>query len=196
VTEATRQPMGWDASRAHTLDDPRREHEVPAASVIELLALGGGETVLDFGAGTGRLTVAVDGALDQGTVIALDNDPEMCSLLEPRLADRHAARTLFVEGGVVPLPDASVDRILCVDVLHHIGERELGEMHRLIRAGGHMVMIDWVRGASREQGPPDEKRLSAEGASEELEATGFSVANAGCRFANRYTLVARPLRRD
>jgi len=194
--QAHRDPMGWDASHAHALDDPRREREVPAAAVIDLLELGGGETVVDFGAGTGRLTVAVDGALDQGTVIALENDREMCSVLEPRLADRHSATTLYVESGVVPLPDGSVDRILCVDVLHHIAQADLNEMRRLIRAAGHVVMIDWERGASREHGPPDDVCLSSTAAAEELATAGFSVEEVPSPFAHRYALLARPLKGD
>jgi len=51
--------MQCDAGKAHVLDAPEREREMPAATVLELLSLNGSETVIDYGAGTGRLAMGL-----------------------------------------------------------------------------------------------------------------------------------------
>jgi hypothetical protein len=51
--------MEWDAGKAHVLDGPEREHDMPAENVAELLTVTGSETAIDYSAGTGRLTLVV-----------------------------------------------------------------------------------------------------------------------------------------
>ncbi len=185
-----REVMTWDAQMADRLEGPERERDMPADAVVDLLALTGNETVLDYGAGTGRLTLAAARRLaPRGRVIAIEDNREMLELLSSRLAEIPNAEPLLIEGDHVPIPDGQADRILAVDVLHHIRADALREMRRLLGADGRLVLIDWDPAAPpREKGPPQHVLLSAEDAIQELAAAGLPAQRVDAPFADRYTL--------
>ena len=186
-----REIMQWDAGKAHVLDAPERERDMPAGKVLEMLSLKGTETVIDYGAGTGRLALAVAEHLDpEGRVIALEDSNEMFQLLTERLAGVACAEPLLIEGDDVPLPDKTADRILAVDVLHHMRPGTLAEMRRLLAPDGLLLMIDWERGHTREGGPPDGVLLTPAQAIRELAASGLEARLVESPFAHRYVLPA------
>jgi SAM-dependent methyltransferase len=112
-----RDPKTFDPARAHVLDAPERERCLPTEAILALLALDGDETVLDYGAGTGRLSAAVADALsDRGAVIAVDESAEMFERLATRLDGVPHARPLRIADNPVPLADACVHRILAVSL--------------------------------------------------------------------------------
>ncbi len=115
---------------------------------LELLDLGVGHTVLDFGAGCcwlsvalnrlGCRTVSVDvsrAALAIGAQ-ALERDPNVRGELEPRLVP--------YDGRVLPLGDASIDRAICFDAFHHVPNPDevLAELFRVLRPGGRLVLAE------------------------------------------------------
>jgi ubiquinone/menaquinone biosynthesis C-methylase UbiE len=186
-----REIMGWDAGKADLLDAPDREQEMPAAKVLELLSLKGSETVLDYGAGTGRLAFAVTERLaPPGRVIAIEDSSEMFQLLSERLATVACAEPMLIEGDDVSLPDRTANRILAVDVLHHMRPTTLAEMRRLLAPDGLLLLIDWERGHSHEDGPPDGVLLSPSQAIGELAAAGLQAHLVDSPFAHRYVLLA------
>jgi ubiquinone/menaquinone biosynthesis C-methylase UbiE len=170
-----RDPKKFDPARAHVLDAPERERYLPTPELVALLELRGGETVVDYGAGTGRLARAVAEALaDGGQVIAVDESPEMFARLTERLAGVERARALQVSHNRVAVPDGSSDRILAVNLLHEIrGEPALAEMRRLLAPGGFVLVVDWERGRPRASGPPDELLYTAAEAADALHAAGL-----------------------
>jgi ubiquinone/menaquinone biosynthesis C-methylase UbiE len=183
--------MEWDAGKAPMLDAPEREHDMPAGQVADLLALTGSETIIDYGAGTGRLAIAAAERLGQeGRVIAIEDSSEMFQLLSQRLASIPGAQPMLIEGDHVSLPDGQVDRILAVDVLHHMRRETLSEMRRLLSPDGLLLLIDWEWGSPREDGPPQDVLLTAEQAIQELAAAGLAAHRVGAAFADRYTLGA------
>jgi SAM-dependent methyltransferase len=168
-------PKKFDPARAHLLDSPERDRMLPTGVLLELLDLRGGETVVDYGAGTGRLTAPIAERLSAGgRVIAVDENAEMAAHLEQRLAGVAAAQAVLIEGNSVPLPDGAADRILAVNLLHEIrGEGALAEMRRLLRPGGFALVVDWERGRPRDTGPPDELLYTAAEAVAELGRSGL-----------------------
>ena len=67
-------PKKFDPARAHVLDAPERERYLPTDVIVALLDLQGDETVVDYGAGTGRITIPVAHLLrDGGRVVAVDS---------------------------------------------------------------------------------------------------------------------------
>ena len=186
----------FDPAKAGRLDAPEREGYLPDAPLVDLLVLDGTETVVDYGAGTGRLAIAVARALaDGGRVLAVEENEEMLVLLSERIAEEGArVEAVLVAENRVPLPNAAVDRVLAVNLLHEVrGERALAEMRRLLRPEGLLLVADWERGRDpqRPLGPPDEILYTEAGAAAELERAGFAVeAHAG--FPYHFVLLARP----
>jgi SAM-dependent methyltransferase len=60
----------------------------------------------------------------------------------------------------VPAPDGAADRVVMVDVLHHLYDQPgaLAEVVRLLRPGGLFVVVDWGD-CARPIGPPTDHVL-------------------------------------
>lgn len=139
------------------LSAPERLKALPQADVVRLLRLEGCETVVDYGAGTGVYTASIAEALPDGLVIAVEALPELAGQLRERLGERLLERVNIVvtADNHVPVEDSCADRVIMVDVLHHLYDQPgaLDEAARLLRPGGLFVVVDW--GAKeRPVGPP------------------------------------------
>lgn len=77
------EPRKFDPAKAASLDSPEREACLPTQAIVALFALSGQETVVDYGSGTGRLSVALADALPDGRVLAVDEGEEMVGHLRP-----------------------------------------------------------------------------------------------------------------
>ena len=88
--------------------------------------------VLDLGAGTGKLTTVLAGL--GADVTAVEPDPAMLAELRRGLP---SARAQPGTAEQIPLPDASVDAVLCGQALHWFDlSRALPEIARVLRPGG------------------------------------------------------------
>lgn len=98
-------------------------------------------TVLDAGAGTGKLTAEV---LRQGhDVIALDPDSAMLAALSEALP---GVRTLIGSGEATGLPDASVDAVVFGQAWHWVDvDRASEEAGRVLRQGGVLGLLWNIR---------------------------------------------------
>ena len=147
----------FDPQHAGRLEDPARLAALPQAAVVALLRLDGGETVVDYGAGTGIYTVAVAAALPRGRLIAVEALPRLAEMLRTKITPDLSERLEIVETdrNTVPEPDATADRVVMVDVLHHLYDQPgaLAEVTRLLRPGGLFVVVDWGD-RERPVGPP------------------------------------------
>src|SRR5271170_7926934 len=72
----------WNAQSYDRISAPQQEW---GAAVVERLALRGDETVLDAGAGTGRVTEMLLERLPRGRVVAVDGSPSMAERARERL---------------------------------------------------------------------------------------------------------------
>ncbi|WP_308799249.1 class I SAM-dependent methyltransferase [Agromyces silvae] len=107
--------------------------------------VGDAVTVLDLGAGTGKLTEALV-ALDRD-VIAVDPVEEMLEELEVRVPG--VPRILGV-AEEIPLDDDSVDAVVAGQAWHWFqSERALPEIARVLRPGGTLGLV-WNSRDSRE----------------------------------------------
>jgi SAM-dependent methyltransferase len=94
-----------------------------------------GLRVLDLGAGTGKLTEVL---LSLGAqVTAVEPDPDMLSELRRRLP---RARALQGSAEAIPLPDSSVDAVLCGQAMHWFDMgRAIPEIARVLVSGGPLA---------------------------------------------------------
>jgi SAM-dependent methyltransferase len=101
--------------------------------LVAQTGLGPGQTVVDLGAGTGKLTRLL---IPTGArVIAVEPIAEMRAHIEGCEVVDGAAEA-------IPLPDASADVVTVAQALHWFDqERALPEIHRVLRASGSLVLF-------------------------------------------------------
>jgi SAM-dependent methyltransferase len=114
----------------------RARPSYPAEAVAwmaERCGVGAGSTVVDVGAGTGKLTrlLPATGA----RVIAVEPVAEMRAKLAGLEALDGTAES-------IPLPDGSADVVTVAQAFHWFDhDRALPEIHRVLRPGGHLVLF-------------------------------------------------------
>ena len=157
----------FDPANWQRLENPERLKELPPHVVVSLLKLAGARTVVDFGAGTGMFTIPIALAMPGGTVMAVDEVPELLQRLREKLEApgredlRERVKLVQASHSRIPLEDGVADRVLALNVLHHIDQDQLalGEITRILAPGGRLVVIDF--GAiDRPVGPPKDHVLS------------------------------------
>jgi SAM-dependent methyltransferase len=115
----------------------------PAAAVEWMLG-DGPLTVLDLGAGTGKLTVQL---VAQGhRVVAVDPDASMLAALNDALPDIDARMGSAEQ---IPLPDASVDAVVLGQAWHWVDVTVASrEAARVLRPGGRLGLVWNIRDES------------------------------------------------
>jgi SAM-dependent methyltransferase len=118
----------------------RARPEYPAeaiAWIVGELDLRTGRTVLDLGAGTGKLTRAL--VRTGARVIAVEPGEQMLAQLRSAVPE---AEPLLGAAEAIPLPDASVDGVTIGQAFHWFRHDEaLPELHRVLRPGGAVALI-------------------------------------------------------
>jgi SAM-dependent methyltransferase len=149
--------------------------DYPVAGVRWALAPAGasvaGLRVLDLGAGTGKLTVVLAGL--GAEVTAVEPDSAMLDELR-RICPQ--VRALHGTAEAIPLPDASVDAVICGQAMHWFDmDRAVPEIARVLVPGGPLAglwnadddRVAWVSGlqtAARGAAAPSLSRRRAEAA--------------------------------
>jgi SAM-dependent methyltransferase len=107
------------------------------AWVCERLGIGVGRTVLDLGAGTGKLTR--DLVSTGARLIAVEPLDEMRAKLVEAVP---AAEVVAGTAEELPLPHASVDAVVCAQAFHWFKpDLALPEIHRVLRPGGAIALL-------------------------------------------------------
>lgn len=190
-----RKPHKFDSAKADKLDNPERQNILPNERVVDLLELHGWETVVDYGAGSGVLSVPVASQLPAGIVHAVDESAEMIGYLKERLGrtDSVSVRPQLIEDNRVDMADNCVDRVLAVNLLHEvIGEDALAEIRRLLKPDGFLLVIDWRSDIHRDMGPPADVSLTQKEGAEMLREVGLDVTTIeDIAFPYHFALVGR-----
>lgn len=123
------------AARYDALRDDPSDHTICALVAAGDLA---GESVVDIGCGTGRVTAALAEQY-QAEVLGVDPSAEMVEIARARLR-AHAG---VVQGRAEQLPcsDQAFERAVAHLVVHLVDRRQaLGEVHRALKPGGRFVI--------------------------------------------------------
>jgi trans-aconitate 2-methyltransferase len=125
----------WDASSYHRVSIP---HEEWARSILDRLPLGGGETVLDAGCGSGRVTAMLIERLPNGSVIAVDGSASMVEKVAEVLRPVDRAEVADLTGLALPQP---VDAVFSSAVFHWIHDHELlfRRLRAALKPGGRLA---------------------------------------------------------
>lgn len=162
----------WSA----VFDDPARDAWQKPARVVELLALQPGMAVADVGAGTGYFLPYLSKAVGPtGKVIGQDLEASMVKWMSDRAAKDKLANVEARQGSPddPKLDPASLDRILIVDVWHHVSDRPAfaKKLSAALKPGGAVYIVDFTKESPH--GPPPAARLSAEDVAADFVAAGL-----------------------
>jgi len=133
-----------ESSEYENLDRVERQHwyyegkrRIVRSWIEQLRPLSAGDTLLDYGAGTGLFASEM---VRSCRVLALDSYPASLAFLRRRFPAEQVLEP--AADGHIPLADASADCVTALDVLEHL-ERDaaaVAEFHRVLRPGGLAVV--------------------------------------------------------
>ena len=177
-------------------ESPERDRQQKPAEVVAALKLRSSDRIADIGAGTGYFTRRFAKASGEGTVFAVDLEPNML---------RYVAKRARTEGqkNIVPvlalpdspmLPPGSVDVIFICNTIHHIENR--AAYYQILREslapGGRLVIVDFRKDAVLEEGPPPEMRIDRKELEGELSEAGFRLTEEHSFLPDQYFVVFSP----
>lgn len=131
------------------LDRGRHAHDqeienLSERELIEFIEPGASETVLDAGCGTGVNILRVHSRVRK--VIGIDYSSGSLDRCQKRIQEHGIANAQVRTASVtsIPLPDRSVDKILCMSVLQYLDQREFRqavmEFVRVLTPGGIIIL--------------------------------------------------------
>jgi predicted methyltransferase len=157
---------------------PERDGWQKPGRVLAAMEVEPGMTVADLGTGTGYFVPHLSAAVGaEGRVKAVDREPAMLNYVAELAADNDLDNIDMVPADPTDthLSPASIDRVLTVNVWHHIPDRTDYASHLAGRltADGAVWVLDYT--AEAPMGPPEDHRLSPEGVVYELERGGLAA---------------------
>ncbi len=140
VTDFDEQAATWD-------DDPAKSERARtvAEAISGAIPLDGTQRLLEYGAGTGLVTQALQRAV--GPVTMVDTSPGMRDVMLAKIAAGaigEGARVWDLDLATAPAPDERFDLIVTVMTLHHVGEvgAVLSGFAQLLDPRGHLCVVD------------------------------------------------------
>jgi cyclopropane fatty-acyl-phospholipid synthase-like methyltransferase len=132
----------WRSLAQNFKADPRRTDDALVSHLRKMIAPG--QTVLDIGAGGGRLALPL--ALDAEKVIAVEPSPSMCRVLREAAAEFNVPNVDVIEAGWLDAQVERADVAICAHVLYVIQDIE-AFVRKLEEHAGQVLVIMF-------QGPP------------------------------------------
>ncbi|CAN5516016.1 hypothetical protein BH11MYX1_BH11MYX1_53990 [soil metagenome] len=176
---------------AKVFDDTTRDAWQQPDRVLAALELGPKMTIADIGAGTGYFAVRLARAAPDGQVIATDIEPDMVRYMTDRAARENLPnlRAALTPPADPQLAAGTVDRILVVDVWHHLGDRAAyaRALAAALRPGGKLAVVDFKLDSTR--GPPREHRLAPDEILADLRNAGLTAVVSATSLPDQYIVI-------
>jgi ubiquinone/menaquinone biosynthesis C-methylase UbiE len=166
---------------------------------IEQLSLGPGNSVADFGAGSGAYSFAAAEVVGtNGKVYAIDVQKALLEKLKNEAKNvRHLMNLEIVWAdieklGGTHLRDASMDVVIAANIFFQLEDKNTPcmEMRRILKPGGRALVVDWA-GSFGNMGPTQESVLTEPEAKKLFEKQGFEVDREISAGAQHYGIIFR-----
>ena len=169
----------FDVSQAQKLDSTERLKWNNPREIVEAAQIPAGSRVAEIGCGTGWFTFEIEKLVrPRGMVYALDMQPAMLQILRARRDNWERILTLPCRENEFELDNAEADVVFHANTLHECAEPEkhLQEVARVLKAGGRLILIEWLWADEESQpGPPNTQRIEHADARQLVENAGFAV---------------------
>jgi len=125
-----------------------RDIKAESIRVLDVLAIKQGDTVIDFGSGTG--TFAIEAARRGARVHAIDVSQTMLARAKSKADQEGVPGIEFRNAGFLTYehPASSVDSIVTTFAFHHLPDFwkgvSLKRIYRMLKAGGHFYIHDVI----------------------------------------------------
>ncbi len=182
-------------ARSFALEEAHWWFRAKRALVVTLLRRYGrpGGRGLDVGCGTGGMLQTLRDGGARGVWVGVDAEPMAVAFSHKRGLERLASGS----AAALPFRDRSFDTCLCLDLLYHKGVPSdagaLAECHRVLRAGGVLVVTDsafaWLR-SPHDDAVHGARRYTRRELVERLRTTGFTPLLASYAYCLVFPAVA------
>jgi len=141
----------YDFIIGHTMPEKKiKEH------LIQIAEISDGQQVLDFGCGTGSLTIMAKEANPGASITGIDIDIQILNKAIQRAEKKNLDILLIdYDGSKLPFQDNQFNRIISCLVFHHLDtvtkQKVLAGLFRTLSSGGRLHIADFGRSASRLQ---------------------------------------------
>jgi len=166
----------FDPDEADRLEDVSRYRFCSREELLGALGVDTDGHLVDLGSGTGFYTTDLAPFFDR--VSAVDIQPAMHELYREKGVPDNVD---CVESSTDELPftDESADAAVSTMTAHELPLAEtLTDLHRVLRPGSPVAVVDWSAEGSGANGPPVNERHSMATVTEALTEAGFSVDRA------------------
>jgi len=113
--------------------------------VLKALELTDGNRVLDIGSGPGLLAYDMAASVGpEGRVCGIDISEDMLTMSRKRCAEQPWTEFQRADATNLPYPDDTFDAAISTQVYEYVADipRALGELYRVTRPGGRVVVLD------------------------------------------------------
>lgn len=158
-------------------ESPERDKWQKPEVVLQKMGKLQGMTVAEIGAGTGYFTFKL--AKKAKRVIAADVDERFLDYIDAKKKKYPGVsakiQTLKIPYDSPDLPKNSFDKLLIVDVYHHIENRTeyFSKLKSIMKDSAQLFIIDFKMGSKF--GPPDGMKVSPKEVRNELAKAGFDI---------------------
>jgi ubiquinone/menaquinone biosynthesis C-methylase UbiE len=169
---------------ASEMDPWYRGAQERAHVLVDSLGLHAGETIADVGTGVGHLLPYLVSPIgESGTIFAVDIYPEFIAKTRERIAAKGWPNVHAVLGTErdPKLPANRLDAAILLDTYHHLNypEATMQGVHRALKSGGRVFIIDYYRYRRNPAASPEEVsrhiRLDRDDVVKEVEPQGFHL---------------------
>jgi ubiquinone/menaquinone biosynthesis C-methylase UbiE len=104
-------------------------------------------TVLDIGCGTGEFERLVLSEHPEQRMVGVDLSVKMLEISQQKCQAYPNVAFCTASASALPFPDHSFDMVVSASALHYFDQPEvsLGEMRRVLKPGGSVVIMDWCK---------------------------------------------------